>query len=31
MLNHLALEMDHMSGCVMQNKEPITPGEESLT
>ena len=31
MLNHLALEMDHTAGCVMQNKEPITPGEEGLT
>jgi predicted dehydrogenase len=22
--------MDHMSGCVMENKEPRTPGEEGL-
>ena len=22
--------MDHMSGCVMENKEPLTPGEEGL-
>jgi predicted dehydrogenase len=22
--------MDHMSDCVMQNKEPLTPGEEGL-
>jgi predicted dehydrogenase len=28
--NHFALEMDHMSGCVMDNKEPLTPGEEGL-
>lgn len=27
-LDHFALEMDHMSECVMQNKEPLTPGEE---
>jgi predicted dehydrogenase len=28
--NHFASEMDHMSDCVMQNKEPLTPGEEGL-
>jgi len=28
--DHFALEMDHMSGCVMDNKEPLTPGEEGL-
>ena len=28
--DHFALEMDHMSQCVMQNKEPLTPGEEGL-
>lgn len=28
--NHFALEMDHMSACVMENKEPLTPGEEGL-
>jgi predicted dehydrogenase len=28
--DHFALEMDHMSECVMQNKEPLTPGEEGL-
>jgi predicted dehydrogenase len=22
--------MDHMSDCVMHNKEPVTPGEEGL-
>ena len=22
--------MDHMSDCVMQNKQPLTPGEEGL-
>jgi predicted dehydrogenase len=29
-VDHFALEMDHMSQCVMQNKEPLTPGEEGL-
>jgi predicted dehydrogenase len=28
--DHFAAEMDHMSGCVMENKEPLTPGEEGL-
>jgi predicted dehydrogenase len=28
--DHFALEMDHLSDCVMQNKEPLTPGEEGL-
>src|SRR5215831_16745213 len=28
--DHFSLEMDHMSGCVMDNKEPLTPGEEGL-
>ncbi len=28
--DHFALEMDHMSDCVMQNKETLTPGEEGL-
>ncbi|MBO0858471.1 MAG: Gfo/Idh/MocA family oxidoreductase [Chloracidobacterium sp.] len=28
--DHFALEMDHMSDCVMNNKEPSTPGEEGL-
>ncbi len=28
--DHFALEMDHMSDCVMQNKEPLTAGEEGL-
>ncbi len=28
--DHFASEMDHMSQCVMQNKEPLTPGEEGL-
>jgi len=28
--DHFALEMDHLSGCVMENKEPLTPGEEGL-
>ena len=29
-LDHFTLEMDHLSECVMQNKEPLTPGEEGL-
>lgn len=28
--DHFAAEMDHMSECVMENKEPLTPGEEGL-
>jgi len=28
--DHFVLEMDHMSECVMNNKEPLTPGEEGL-
>ena len=28
--DHFTLEMDHMSDCVMNNKEPLTPGEEGL-
>jgi predicted dehydrogenase len=28
--DHFAAEMDHMSGCVLDNKEPLTPGEEGL-
>jgi predicted dehydrogenase len=28
--DHFAAEMDHMSGCVMDDKEPLTPGEEGL-
>jgi len=28
--DHFALEMDHMSTCVVENKEPLTPGEEGL-
>jgi predicted dehydrogenase len=28
--DHFASEMEHMSQCVMQNKEPLTPGEEGL-
>jgi predicted dehydrogenase len=28
--DQFALEMDHMSECVMENKEPLTPGEEGL-
>lgn len=29
-VDHFAAEMDHMSDCVMNNKEPLTPGEEGL-
>ena len=29
-IDHFAAEMDHMSECVMENKEPLTPGEEGL-
>ena len=28
--DHFASEMDHMSECVMENKEPLTPGEEGV-
>src|SRR5581483_102974 len=28
--DHFASEMDHFSDCLMQNKEPLTPGEEGL-
>jgi predicted dehydrogenase len=28
--DHFALEMDHMSQCVMENEHPLTPGEEGL-
>jgi predicted dehydrogenase len=29
-VDHFAAELDHMSGCVMENKTPLTPGEEGL-
>ena len=29
-VDHFATEMDHMSDCAMQNKQPLTPGEEGL-
>ena len=29
-VDHFATEMDHMSDCVIQNKQPLTPGEEGL-
>ena len=29
-VDHFAAEMDHMSECVMENREPLTPGEEGL-
>jgi predicted dehydrogenase len=28
--DHFALEMDHLSGCVMDGQQPLTPGEEGL-
>lgn len=28
--DHFGSEMEHMSTCVMENKEPLTPGEEGL-
>jgi predicted dehydrogenase len=28
--DHFAAEMDHMSQCVMEDKTPLTPGEEGL-
>lgn len=28
--DHFAAEMDHLSDCIMQNKEPLTPGEEGV-
>jgi len=28
--DHFASEMEHFSNCVMQDKEPLTPGEEGL-
>jgi predicted dehydrogenase len=29
-VDHFAAEMDHMSQCVMEDKTPLTPGEEGL-
>jgi len=29
-VDHFAAEMDHMSDCAMQNKEPLTSGDEGL-
>ena len=29
-VDQFAAEIDHMSDCVMQGKEPVTPGEEGL-
>jgi predicted dehydrogenase len=29
-VDHFAKEMDHLSQCVMDNTEPLTPGEEGL-
>lgn len=29
-VDHFALEMDHLSKCILDNKQPDTPGEEGL-
>ena len=29
-IDHFAAEMDHLSGCVMDGSEPLTPGEDGL-
>jgi predicted dehydrogenase len=29
-VDHFAAEMDHLSGCVMDGTEPLTPGEDGL-
>jgi predicted dehydrogenase len=29
-VDHFTAEMDHMSNCVIENQEPLTPGEEGL-
>jgi len=29
-IDHFAAEMDHMSDCVVRDREPLTPGEEGL-
>jgi glucose-fructose oxidoreductase len=29
-IDHFAAEMDHLSDCVMNGTEPLTPGEEGL-
>ena len=29
-VNHFAAELDHMSECVLNDKQPLTPGEEGL-
>lgn len=29
-INQFAAEMDHMAQCALENKEPLTPGEEGL-
>jgi predicted dehydrogenase len=29
-VDHFAAEMDHFSECILQNKRPLTPGEEGL-
>jgi predicted dehydrogenase len=29
-VDHFTAEMDHLSGCVKENQEPLTPGEEGL-
>ena len=29
-VNHFAAEMDHLSDCVLNDRDPLTPGEEGL-
>jgi predicted dehydrogenase len=29
-VNHFAAEMDHFSQCILENKDPRTPGEDGL-
>ena len=29
-VDHFAAEMDHLSECVLDDREPLTPGEEGL-
>jgi predicted dehydrogenase len=29
-VNHFAAEMDHFADCILNDKQPLTPGEEGL-
>jgi glucose-fructose oxidoreductase len=29
-VNHFAAEMDHFAECILQDRQPLTPGEEGL-